>query len=104
VPIVKLLCGGMHTVMLSKFGIPYSWGCNDDKCLGRDGSEEEILPVPLDVAVDDIAVGDSNSIFVNTSLGVVYMVGIYRVSCKKYDALEYKWQSWRPCRKADFNW
>jgi hypothetical protein len=66
--------------MLSKFGIPYSWGCNDDRCLGRGGSEEEILPIPLPVAVDDICVGDSHSIFVNTTLGVVYFTGLYRVS------------------------
>lgn len=84
-------------MMLSKFGIPYSWGCNDDKCLGRDGSEEEILPVPLDHAVDDIAVGDSNSIFVNSTLGMVYMCGVYRVSLFKLTHFsEYKWEGWRP--------
>ena len=30
-----VVCGGMHTVVLTPEGIPYSWGCNDDGALGR---------------------------------------------------------------------
>ena len=66
IKICKLLCGGMHTVALSSGGVPYSWGCNDDKALGRDGPEQNILPVSLSMPVDGIAVGDSHSIFYNT--------------------------------------
>lgn len=78
--ISKLLCGGMHTVALSSSGIPYSWGCNDDRALGRDGAEEKVLPVTLAIAVDGIAVGDSHSIFYSTKDSVAYMCGLYRVS------------------------
>lgn len=70
----------MHTVVLSSGGVPYSWGCNDDKALGREGPEEKVLPVLLDFRVDGVAVGDSHSIFFNTFLGAVSMCGVYRVS------------------------
>jgi regulator of chromosome condensation len=80
ISIIKLLCGGMHTVALSSNGVPYSWGCNDDKALGRDGPEEKVLPVPLKILVDGIAVGDSHSIFYSTIDSVAFMCGLYRVS------------------------
>ena len=82
ISIIKLLCGGMHTVALSSNGVPYSWGCNDDKALGRDGPEEKVLPVPLKILVDGIAVGDSHSIFYSTIDSVAFMCGLYRVSLK----------------------
>ena len=80
IKICKLLCGGMHTVALSSAGIPYSWGCNDDKALGRDGPEQDILPVMLSMPVDGIAVGDSHSIFYNTQQSVAFLCGLYSVS------------------------
>lgn len=80
IQICKLYCGGMHTVALSSAGIPYSWGCNDDMALGRDGKEDKVLPVILDMKVNGIAVGDSHSIFYNTEVGAAYMCGLYRVS------------------------
>ena len=80
ISICKLQCGGMHTVALSPAGVPYSWGCNDEKALGREGPEEKALPVPLAIAVDAISVGGSHSIFYNTETGDVFMCGLYRVS------------------------
>ena len=67
--ILKLVCGGMHTVALSSEGRVYSWGNNDDKALGREGPEN----VPLEVIIGtqgapftDITAGDSHSIAYNT--------------------------------------
>lgn len=97
IKICKLLCGGMHTVALSSVGIPYSWGCNDDKALGRDGPEEKILPVPLKIAVDGISVGDSHSIFYSTKDSVAFMCGLYRVSQGQNSIITpecHDWQSW----------
>jgi hypothetical protein len=70
----------MHTVALSNYGIPFSWGCNDDKALGRSGDENLVMPVKLELLVDGIAVGNSHSIFYNTVQGVALMCGLYRVS------------------------
>lgn len=39
--ILKIACGGMHTVALSSLGKIYTWGCNDDGALGRDGAENQ---------------------------------------------------------------
>jgi len=35
--IIKVSCGGMHTVALASNGTLYSWGNNDDGALGRFG-------------------------------------------------------------------
>ena len=37
--IIKIVCGGMHTVALSSSGAVYTWGCNDEGALGRSGPE-----------------------------------------------------------------
>jgi len=35
--IVKIVCGGMHTLALANDGMIFSWGCNDQGVLGRKG-------------------------------------------------------------------
>lgn len=37
--ILKIVCGGMHSVALSNQGKVYTWGCNDEGALGRIGPE-----------------------------------------------------------------
>lgn len=34
--IVEVCCGGLHTLVLTKNGDIYSWGCGDDGALGRE--------------------------------------------------------------------
>ena len=34
------MCEGMHTLVLSKSGEVFSWGCNDDGAWEREGDEE----------------------------------------------------------------
>jgi regulator of chromosome condensation len=41
--ILKVVCGGMHTVALSNLGAVFTWGCNDEGALGRDGPENQPL-------------------------------------------------------------
>ena len=41
--IVSIICGGMHTVALTNTGIVYTWGCNDEGALGREGPENTPL-------------------------------------------------------------
>ena len=33
----RVVCGGMHTLVILQNGELYSWGCNDDSVLGRPG-------------------------------------------------------------------
>ena len=79
--ILKIVCGGMHTVALSTHGKVYTWGCGDEGALGREGPEN----VPLEVAnslaipVTDVSAGDSHTIAYNTELNQVYIWGLYRV-------------------------
>ena len=58
----------------------YSWGCNDDKCLGQT-SEREWKPALVtgfdDEEVIQVDGGDSHSAAV-TSTGKVYTWGLYR--------------------------
>lgn len=65
--ILKIVCGGMHTVALSNQGKVYTWGCNDEGALGRIGAENQPLEVAntLNIPVTDIAAGDCHSIAYN---------------------------------------
>lgn len=47
----------------------YSWGCNDDGALGREGAENtpiEVIIGPDNAPFTDITAGDSHSIAYNT--------------------------------------
>jgi regulator of chromosome condensation len=80
--ILKIVCGGMHTVALSNQGKVYTWGCNDEGALGREGAENMPLEVSnsLAIPVTDVSAGDSHTIAYNTELNQVYIWGLYRVS------------------------
>jgi len=56
----------MHTVALASDGSIFTWGCNDDKALGRPGAENVPLKVEFDFKADAIAAGDCHSIAYNT--------------------------------------
>lgn len=66
IKVTKILCGGMHTVALTNTGRVFTWGCNDEGALGRDGNENEALMVTGIPAVDGIAAGDSHSLVYST--------------------------------------
>lgn len=82
ISITKLECGGMHTAALATDGSVYTWGCNDDGALGREGVE--CLPMKVDAAlnipVTNISAGDSHTIAYNTDKNKVFYWGCYRVS------------------------
>ena len=80
IPIVKLLCGGMHTVALASSGAVYTWGCNDEGALGRPGMEDKPMLVKLAERMTDVAAGDSHSIFLSTDSNKALFCGLYRVS------------------------
>jgi len=79
VPIVKLLCGGMHTVALASSGAVYSWGCNDEGALGRSGCEDKPMLVDLPFRATDISVGDSHSVFYTNEENKAYFTDPYGV-------------------------
>ena len=68
--ILKIACGGMHTVALSNMGKVYTWGCNDEGALGREGPENQPLEVAntLRIPITNIAAGDCHSIAYNENL------------------------------------
>jgi len=80
--ILKLVCGGMHTVALATDGTVWTWGCNDEGALGRKGAENTPLKVSdsLTMPISDISAGDSHTIAYNTKENCVYYWGCYRVS------------------------
>ncbi|KAJ2996832.1 Regulator of chromosome condensation [Globomyces sp. JEL0801] len=77
--IVYIAAGGLHTIALSLSGKLYSWGCNDQKALGRSGEESEPAPVEgLDNEfITSVACGDSVSVAL-TKFGQVYAWGTFR--------------------------
>ncbi|ORY08112.1 RCC1/BLIP-II protein [Basidiobolus meristosporus CBS 931.73] len=77
--IVDIFVGGLHNLALSKDGKLYSWGCNDQKALGRAGDEYEPAPVEglEDVKIVKVACGDSVTVALSDE-GHVYTCGTYR--------------------------
>ncbi len=69
----------MHTVALSSLGKVFTWGCNDEGALGREGAENTPLEVAMPIPVTDVSAGDSHSAAYNTELNQVYIWGLYRV-------------------------
>lgn len=72
----------MHTVALSNMGKVYTWGCNDEGALGREGPENTPLEVAatLKIPITGITAGDCHTIAYNENLNQVYCWGLYRVS------------------------
>jgi regulator of chromosome condensation len=80
--IVMVACGGMHTVALTEGGRLWSWGCNDDCALGRDGDESvpEIVGGALESArVAAVSAGDCHSVALLAD-GRVFTWGTYKDS------------------------
>eukprot|EP01029_Cantina_marsupialis_P020059 TRINITY_DN4675_c0_g1_i1.p1 TRINITY_DN4675_c0_g1~~TRINITY_DN4675_c0_g1_i1.p1 ORF type:complete len:505 (+),score=208.73 TRINITY_DN4675_c0_g1_i1:69-1583(+) len=61
--IIKVVCGGMHSAALDVDGTAYTWGCNDDGALGREGTCREPLPVKFDEKVVELTCGDNHTLF-----------------------------------------
>lgn len=80
-PVVDICCGGLHTLALTQKGDLYSWGCNDEKALGRDGDEfsPEKITFNENLNIVQLVAGDSFSA-VLTSEGEVYAWGTFRTS------------------------
>ncbi|KAI9477469.1 ran exchange factor Prp20/Pim1 [Coemansia mojavensis] len=79
VKVVDLACGGLHTVALAADGQLWSWGCNDQKALGRDGDEFVAAPVQglEGVRIAKVACSDSASFALGED-GHVYAWGTFR--------------------------
>jgi len=78
--IIKVSCGGMHTLALASNGVVYAWGTNDDGALGRFGPENVPMRVDgaLDIPVTDLATGDCHSVAYNSELNQVFFWGRYK--------------------------
>ena len=76
----SIACGALHTLVLTTNGRMFSFGCNDDGALGRQGDEKTPLPVELNHPIDMISAGDSHSIACNSVNSIVYYWGIYRTT------------------------
>ncbi|KAJ2765906.1 hypothetical protein IWQ56_003916 [Coemansia nantahalensis] len=79
VAVVDVVCGGLHTMALAEDGRLYSWGCNDQKALGRDGDEFTAAAVQgLDgVRIARVACSDSATFALGEN-GHVYAWGTFR--------------------------
>ncbi|KAI8873104.1 RCC1/BLIP-II [Ramicandelaber brevisporus] len=80
--IVDIAAGGIHNLALTANGVIWSWGCNDQKALGREG--EEMIPAPITSGLDGVKIvkaycGDSISVALSDE-GKVYTWGTYRSS------------------------
>lgn len=89
---ISIRAGGMHTVAVATNGVPWSWGVNDDGCLGRDAPAEPendidlVKPVTGFVTVDgkvedgqivQVSAGGSHSLFLSLD-GNVYCAGMFK--------------------------
>ncbi|PHZ16239.1 uncharacterized protein RHIMIDRAFT_310820 [Rhizopus microsporus ATCC 52813] len=74
-----VVCGGMHSIAIDSEGaVLYSWGCNDEGALGRQGEESTPAPVSCGGAtIVKVACGDNVSMGL-TEDGQIYSWGTYR--------------------------
>ena len=95
--VIKVVCGGMHSVVLTSNGRVFSWGCNDDGALGRPEAEnaphEVVIGSEQGLPMTDITAGDSHSIAYNTQLNHIYLWGLYRVCLIPKNSVEL--QGWK---------
>ncbi len=70
----------MHTLVLTTLGRIFTWGCNDDGALGREGTDKEPMMIEsIQMPMTHIAAGDSHSVAYSTELNMIYRWGAYRV-------------------------
>lgn len=82
IPISFISCGGLHSAAISIDGSVYTWGCNDDGALGRDG--EENFPAKVrgfgpseEYQAIQVVAGDCHTLAL-TSAGKVLTWGCYK--------------------------
>jgi len=80
IPVSKVACGAMHTLVLSDIGEVFSWGTNDVGALGRTGQENVPEKIPGLSAIESITAGDSHSVALSLSGKQLYTWGSYRNS------------------------
>jgi hypothetical protein len=77
--VVDISCGGLHNAAVLSTGALWTWGCNDEKALGRLGTDWEASRV-IALAhkrVVQVVAGDSHTTAL-TADGEVYNWGTYR--------------------------
>lgn len=80
--VLTIACGGMHTIALTQAGALWSWGCNDDYALGRDGDEsvpELVGGLLSGQEVVAVSAGDCHSAALHAD-GRVFSWGTYKDS------------------------
>jgi regulator of chromosome condensation len=87
--VIQVAAGGLHSAALTEDGAVYTWGCNDDYALGRDGITEDNLHFVKPIAQEQsfapqdrgqivaIDAGDSHTLCLSLH-GNVYQVGMYK--------------------------
>jgi alpha-tubulin suppressor-like RCC1 family protein len=56
----------------------YTFGCNDEGALGREGAENIPKQVSLSYPIDLISAGDNHSVFASSTGGAIYFTGNYK--------------------------
>ena len=79
--VCSVACGGLHNAVLTEAGHVYTWGCNDDGSLGRDGEEWcPLLVADLqDESIISVSCGDGQTMGVSSG-GKVFGWGCYKVN------------------------
>lgn len=80
--VTQISVGCLHTLALTANGKIFSWGCNDDGCLGRQGAENEPLPVDFKGVAVKLTAGGCHSAAIDID-GGVWCWGSYK-DCNGY--------------------
>eukprot|EP00828_Plagiopyla_frontata_P002855 TRINITY_DN1063_c0_g1_i10.p1 TRINITY_DN1063_c0_g1~~TRINITY_DN1063_c0_g1_i10.p1 ORF type:complete len:489 (+),score=98.75 TRINITY_DN1063_c0_g1_i10:112-1578(+) len=86
----------MGTFLLSNHGRVFSFGCNDDGVLGREGDEATPLLIKLPIRIDLLSTGDSHCVCGNSLYNRVFHWGVFRsingnMTKPQRSALEIQW-------------
>ena len=100
--VMRISAGGIHNVVLTTSGEVYTWGCNDDRALGRDGLEHLPMIVPglNKVSVVQVGAGDCHTLAL-TREGQIYGWGAFRdKDGKKFWPMESATKSFKYTQKT----
>ena len=76
VSIVRVGAGGLHNVAITSSGDCYTWGCNDDGSVGREGVEHQPMIIGGVGKCENGDAGDCQSVVCGG--GKVWMFGAYK--------------------------
>ena len=65
-------------MVVNREGEAFTFGCNDEGALGREGPEKIPTKVEINAVIDLISAGDNHTVFASSQSGSIFFTGSYK--------------------------